>query len=73
MAKKSKKTPISIRLSDDELALLEQAKALCDGNQTLALVRGLQALLGGSNKRKTKDQLFAELEAQVAELRRRLG
>lgn len=69
---KSKKTPISVRLSDDELALLEQAKELCDGNQTKALVSGLNALLGKQNKRKTKEQLLAELREQYEEIARRL-
>lgn len=62
---KSTKTPISIRLSDSELALLEQAKALCDGNQTKALVKGLSALISGHNKRMTKEQLIDEITRRL--------
>jgi hypothetical protein len=62
---KNTKTPVSIRLSDSELELLEQAAALCDGNKTKALVMGLNALIGGHNKRMTKEQLIAEITRRI--------
>lgn len=62
---KNTKTPVSIRLSDSELELLEQAAALCDGNKTKALVMGLSALIGGHNKRMTKEQLLDELRRRI--------
>lgn len=62
---KSTKTPVSIRLTDSELELLEQAAALCDGNKTKALVNGLHALIGGHTKRITKEQLIAELQRRL--------
>jgi hypothetical protein len=45
--------------------LLEQAAALCDGNKTKALVMGLNALIGGHNKRMTKEQLIAEITRRI--------
>lgn len=62
---KSKKTPISIRLSDEEMALLKQAAELCDGNQTKALVKGLNALVSGATKKLTKEQLLEEIRRRL--------
>jgi len=62
---KNTKTPVSIRLSDSELELLEQAAALCDGNKTKALVMGLNALISGQKKRITKEQIIAELQRRL--------
>lgn len=60
---KNLKTPVSIRLSDDELALLDQAAAQFDGNKTKAFVAGLNALLKPGKL--TKEQLIAEITRRL--------
>lgn len=63
---KSTKTPVSIRMSDDELELLNQAAAQFDGNKTKAMVEGLKSLLTPAPKGKlTKVMLMAELDRRL--------
>lgn len=60
---KNLKTPISVRMSPDELALLDKAAEQFGGNKTKALVEGLRQLVDG--KRITKAQIIAEIERRL--------
>ena len=60
---KSAKTPISVRLDAEELALLDKAAAKFDGNKTKAVVAGLRAVLDG--KELSKAQLLMILQRRL--------
>ena len=62
---KTVKTPVSFRLSQEEMELLDQAAALFDGNKTKAFVEALRALLRGGKARLTKADLLAELKRRL--------
>jgi len=63
---KSTKTPVSVRLSDDELDLLSQAAEQFGGNKTKAMVEGLKSLLTPAPKGKmTKAMLMAEIDRRL--------
>lgn len=62
---KSKKTPVSFRYDDDELALLDRAAELFDGNKTKATVEGLRMLLSPAKGKLTKAALLAEIERRL--------
>jgi hypothetical protein len=62
---KNLKTPVSIRMADDELELLGRAAALFDGNKTKAMVEGLRALLSPAKGKLTKAALMAELDRRL--------
>lgn len=54
---KNLKTPVSVRLNDEELRLLDAAAARFDDNKTAAIVAGLKAL--DARKEPTDDELAA--------------
>lgn len=60
---KSTKTPVSIRMSDKELELLERAAKRFDGNKTKALVEGLKLVLGQNEI--SKETLIAEITRRL--------
>lgn len=60
---KSTKTPVSIRMADDELALLERAAKRFGGNKTKAMVEGLKLVLGQNEI--SKEQLIAEITRRL--------
>jgi hypothetical protein len=63
---KVNKTPVSIRMSADELELLDQAAEQFDGNKTKAMVEGLKALLTPGPKGKmSKTALMAEIDRRL--------
>lgn len=60
---KSTKTPVSIRMTDDELALLERAAKRFKGNKTKALVEGLKHVVGQNEM--SREALLAEIERRL--------
>ncbi len=56
---KNLKTPVSFRLSEDELTLLDRAAEQFDPNKTKAVVEGLRLLVEG--KKLSKAALMAEI------------
>lgn len=60
---KSTKTPVSVRLSTEELSLLERVAERHGGNKTLAIVESLR--LTEAKKELTKEQLLAELKRRL--------
>lgn len=60
---KNLKTPVSFRLSEDELALLDRAAEQFDANKTKAVVEGLRLLVEG--KRLSKAALMAEIARRL--------
>lgn len=56
---KNLKTPVSFRLSEDELTLLDRAAEQFDANKTKAVVEGLRLLVEG--KKLSKAALMAEI------------
>lgn len=58
-----KKTPISVRLTGDEQALLDRVAARHGGNKTKAIVESLR--LTEAKKELTKEQLLAELARRL--------
>jgi hypothetical protein len=63
---KSTKTPASFRYSEEEMALLDRAAEMFDGNKTKATVEGLKALLAPTPKGKlTKAALMAEIDRRL--------
>lgn len=60
---KNLKTPVSVRLSDDELALLARAAKRFGGNKTKALVEGLKAVCGQNEI--SRETLLAEIERRL--------
>ncbi len=61
---KAPKTPVSVRLSTEELDLLERvAERSHGGNKTKAIVESLQ--LREAKRELTKEQLLAELERRL--------
>lgn len=58
-----KKTPISIRLSADEMELLERVKARYGDNQTKAIVESLK--LTESKRELTNAALLAEIKRRL--------
>lgn len=60
---KAAKTAISVRLSTEELQLLERVAERHGGNKTKAIVESLQ--LREAKKELTKEQLIAELTRRL--------
>jgi hypothetical protein len=60
---KSTKTPVGLRMDEDELALLERAAKRFKGNKTKAIVEGLK-LVAGQNEM-SKAALLAEIERRL--------
>jgi hypothetical protein len=60
---KNLKTPVSFRMTDAELALLDRAAKRFDGNKTKALVEGLKLAAGQNEMSKTA--LLAEIERRL--------
>lgn len=60
---KSAKTSISVRLSTEELTLLDRVAARHGGNKTKAIVASLQ--LTEAKKELTKEQLIAEITRRL--------
>ena len=60
---KSTKTPVSVRMTDDELALLERAAKRFKGNKTKAIVEGLKLACGQNEM--SKAALMAELDRRL--------
>lgn len=60
---KSTKTPVSLRMDADELALLDRAAKRFKGNKTKALVEGLKLVCGQNEI--SKALLLAELERRL--------
>jgi uncharacterized protein (DUF1778 family) len=58
-----KKTPISIRLSGDEMKLLDRVAARHGGNKTKAIIESLQ--LRESKREMSKEALLAEIERRL--------
>lgn len=60
---KAPKTPVSVRLSTEELELLERVAERHGGNKTKAIVESLQ--LREAKREMTKEQLIAELTRRL--------
>lgn len=60
---KSKKTPVGLRMDEDELALLERAAKRFKGNKTKAIVEGLKLVCGQNEM--SKAALMAELDRRL--------
>lgn len=60
---KASKTPVSVRLADDELELLERAAKRFKGNKTKAIVEGLKAVAGQNEI--SKATIIAEIERRM--------
>ena len=60
---KSTKTPVGLRMDDDELALLERAAKRFKGNKTKAIVEGLRLVCGQNEI--SKETLIAELQRRL--------
>lgn len=58
-----KKTPISVRLTVEEMALLDRVATRHGGNKTKAIVESLR--LTEAKKELTKEQLLAELARRI--------
>lgn len=60
---KSTKTPVGLRMDEDELALLERAAKRFKGNKTKAIVEGLKLVVGQNEI--SKATLLAEIERRL--------
>lgn len=60
---KAPKTPVSVRLSTEELELLERVAERHGGNKTKAIVESLQ--LREAKREMTKEQLIAEIQRRL--------
>ncbi len=60
---KAPKTPVSVRLSTEELELLDRVAARHGGNKTKAVVESLR--LTEAKRELTKEQLIAELQRRL--------
>ena len=60
---KAPKTPVSVRLSTEELELLERVAERHGGNKTKAIVESL--VLREAKRELTKSQLLAEIERRL--------
>ena len=60
---KSTKTPVGLRMDEDELALLERAAKRFKGNKTKAIVEGLKLVVGQNEM--SKAALLAEIERRL--------
>lgn len=60
---KSTKTPVGLRMDEDELALLERAAKRFKGNKTRAIVEGLRLVVGQNEI--SKEMLIAEITRRL--------
>lgn len=60
---KPPKTPVSVRLSDSELDLLERAAKRFKGNKTQAIVEGLKLAVGQNDL--SKAELMAQIDRRL--------
>lgn len=60
---KSTKTPVGLRMDEDELALLERAAKRFKGNKTKAIVEGLRLVCGQNEI--SKEMLIAEITRRL--------